>query len=69
MKIIGDKKVFAFEIGEKTSSQLQTVNIYIANRNICVDDNSVYIPQFINALWHTSEFLKNKLDYYRTCLQ
>lgn len=64
MKVIGNKEVFAFEIGAKTSHQLRKVNIYVANRNICVHDNSVYLPQFVNALFSTTEFLRHKLDYY-----
>ena len=65
--IIGNKKTFAFEIGEKTSddySQVRKVNIYIADHNVSCRDNTVYVSSFVGAVWHTARDLRHKLDYY-----
>ena len=74
MITIGDKNKFAFEIAEQPLgnpttdreifNQLRQVDIYIAGRSVCCDDNHVYVSQFVNSLWHTAEYLKQKLDYY-----
>lgn len=74
MITIGDKNKFAFEIAEQPLgnlssdaeiyNQLRQVDIYIAGRSVCCDDNQVFVSQFVNSIWHTAEFLKKKLDYY-----
>ena len=48
--IIGNKNTFAFEIAESSNNETRKINIIIGNTSLCVDDNSVYIPLFINNL-------------------
>lgn len=65
--IIGNKKTFAFEIGEKTGdefSQLRKVDIFIAGHSVSCHDNEAYVPSFVYALRHSANHLKHKLDYY-----
>jgi hypothetical protein len=64
MKLLGNKDIFAFEIGEKQKGEaLLQVNIYIDGKNVCCDDNTVYLPQFYYTVKSTSEYLKKKIDY------
>ena len=52
MKIIGDKNKFAFEIGgfDPENKSLRIVDIWADSTRLCVDDNTIYIPQFVNDL-------------------
>ena len=65
MKVIGDKTTFCFEIGEKSDSQMRVVNIFIGGENICCEDNSVYLPQFINSICLSANYIRRKIDYYK----
>lgn len=65
MKVFGDKDTFSFEIGENIDTSLRLVNIFIGGRNICCEDNIVYLPQFINSISVTAENLRKKIDYYK----
>jgi hypothetical protein len=51
MKIIGHPERFAFEIGEyRDSRQLRHVDIWAGGVRLCIDDNTVYLSQFIDSL-------------------
>lgn len=52
MHLIGDKRVFAFEIGDccHDNRQLRLCNIYVANKNLSCDDHHIYVPAFISSL-------------------
>ena len=52
MKIIGDKKSFAFEIGDCLSHNptFRAVDIWAGGRRLCLDDTSVYAGQFVASL-------------------
>jgi hypothetical protein len=67
MKVFGDKSTFAFEIEEYTreSKNLRIVNIFVDRRNICCDDNTVYVPSFVNSLYSSANYLKKKIDYIK----
>jgi hypothetical protein len=65
MKTFGDKATFAFEVGERVSGDLRTVNIFIGGRNICCDDNKPYIPQFIGSIARSAEGLKTIDEYLK----
>ena len=67
MKIIGNKNTFAFEIGafDSESKSLRIVDIWANNIRLCIEDNTIYIPQFVNDLimetkksYNVSEFEK-----------
>lgn len=52
MQIIGDTHQFAFEIGDYLEDipSLRRVDIWAGGRRLCLDDDSVYVPQFIASL-------------------
>ncbi|MBC7797514.1 MAG: hypothetical protein H7Z37_11630 [Pyrinomonadaceae bacterium] len=72
--VIGNKNTFAFDVAERESkdewletdfyNELRIVDIYIAGRSVCCDDNCVFVSQFVISVWHTAEMLKRILDYY-----
>ena len=67
---IGNKDKFAFDIAENMEGGLRVVDIIIANRSICCDDNSVYVPQYIESLNTTLEELsKNDYTKHSICLE
>lgn len=65
MKVFGDKTTFCFEIGEKIDSPMRLVNIFIGGKNICCEDNVVYLPQFINSIALSASDIRRKIDYYK----
>ena len=50
MKLIGNKKPFAFEIADHSEGDMKIVDIWINSISICCDDNTVYLPQFIGSV-------------------
>ena len=62
IKIIEDKTTFSLKIGdyEPESNNLHIINIFIDIRNICINDNKVYIPQFVNDLT-IADYLKKAI--------
>jgi hypothetical protein len=59
MKLIGNKKSFAFEIADHSVGDMRVVDIWINDISICCDDNTVYLPQFIADIEY---FLSKELD-------
>lgn len=60
--IIGNKDIYGFELGNNESKSLKVVDIIIGNRYVSCDDNTVYLPQFINDVKSTLESLQH-IDY------
>lgn len=50
MTRFGDRATFAVEIGEATSADLRTVDLWAAGERLTVDDNSAYLPFFSRAM-------------------
>lgn len=54
MKLIGDKRYFAFEIGDITQTNvLIPIDTWLNNTRLTVDDNMAYLPQYYNDLKNT----------------
>lgn len=77
MHLIGEKSRFAFEVGDycDDSQTLRVCNIYVANKNLCCDDNHIYVPSFIasligefNNLISRNNFLKYESDFKDRCI-
>lgn len=59
MKLIGNKESFAIEIADHSVGDMRVVDIWINGISICCDDNTVYLPQFIDSI---DSSLPNDLD-------
>lgn len=60
--IIGNKDIYGFDLGKNESKSLKVVDIIIGNRYVSCDDNTVYLPQFINDVKSTLKSLQH-IDY------
>lgn len=58
--IIGSKKSFAFEIGEKISARQIVVDIWALNNLLTDFDNLVYTPQFVFSIEKELEIIKSR---------
>ncbi|HEX4909540.1 MAG TPA: hypothetical protein VFV64_02115 [Permianibacter sp.] len=50
MRLFGDQSLFAFGVHEDDQADLRKVDIFIGGRNVCCDDNCVYLPHFAARL-------------------
>lgn len=52
MKVIGDKSLFAFEIGDycPDSPSSRSVDIWVGGHRLCLDDDSAYVSQYVTSL-------------------
>lgn len=67
--IIGNPKVFAFDVADRSENGLLVVNIYIGNRSVCSDDCSVFLPSYVNDIEYSLNALsKNDYEKYASYL-
>ncbi|MGJ8641325.1 MAG: hypothetical protein ACSHYA_18185 [Opitutaceae bacterium] len=68
MKMIGEKALFAIEIGRlnEESPPLRVVDIWAGGVRLCVDDNTAYLPQFTGDLKDelSRSFFSEKFETY-----
>lgn len=66
MILIGDKQTFAFETSRRDkylTHQVLTVDIYIAGKRLTVQDNAVYVPQFLGDIDAAQRHMRNDLGW------
>ncbi|MGW3786568.1 hypothetical protein ACWD5Z_18440 [Micromonospora chokoriensis] len=49
-RCFGDRATFAVEVGEIQPPSLRVVDVWVAGRQLTVDDNSAFVPSFSHAM-------------------
>lgn len=56
--LLGDKRMFAVEVGDWEGSALRRVDLWAADQWLTCDDNSGYVPAFRRAVSNTADAVR-----------
>lgn len=59
-RVFGDRARFCVEIGEITPPSLRTVDLWAGGKWLTTDDNTVFVPTFINFLRSTAARVRRR---------